>query len=199
MPRLLSAVMDLRSRLARRTIPPLEPAPQAGDPTTDAPDAVDSAWKIHAAVADWTGRVDAKASYALAAESAAIGVVLKLREAPGPYSGLPDGPAEWLYWAGIACLSAAILCALLVVRPRLRARHLRAEASENFLYFGHLRYWEPDALQRKLTDQSMLAPLCTNIINASKVAWVKHRCVQASLTLTVPASGFLVAAALLDT
>lgn len=49
----------------------------------------------------------------------------------------------------------------------------------------------------QLTEQDLLGPLCTNIVNASKVAWAKHRCLQASLPLTLPAAAsFVVAAAL---
>lgn len=158
---------------------------------------MDSAWKIHAAVADWTARVDAKASFALASESAAIGIILKLREASGPFHQLPSTTAQALFWVGILTLSTAIGFCLWVVTPRLRSRHLLKEAPHNYIYFGHLRHWDPAALQEKLAAQDLLTPLCTNIVNASKVAWAKHRCVQTSLVLTLPSAACFISAAAL--
>ena len=61
---------------------------------------VDTAWKIHAAIVDWTGKVDTKASFASALESAAI---VSLSASGRRLSGLSDWPRATL-WIGIGCL-----------------------------------------------------------------------------------------------
>ncbi|MFE6819604.1 Pycsar system effector family protein [Streptomyces sp. NPDC057675] len=87
-------------------------------------------------------------------------------------------------WAGILLILAAAVLAILVVAPRLRAKKkLEAEFSENFIFFGHLQYWEPTALAQKLQEQDMLPVLTHQLVNMSKIAWKKHRYVQLSFLL----------------
>lgn len=64
---------------------------------------VDTAWKIHAAIVDWTGKVDTKASFALALESAAIAAIVSLTASGRKLSGLSGWPRATL-WIGIGCL-----------------------------------------------------------------------------------------------
>ncbi|MFF8280664.1 Pycsar system effector family protein [Streptomyces lateritius] len=69
-------------------------------------------------------------------------------------------------------------------RPRLRAsKKLEAECAENFIFFGHPKYWEPTALAQKLQEQDMLPVLTNQLVNMSKIAWKKHRYVQLSFLL----------------
>ena len=51
--------------------------PEPKPDTTDK-DTLDTAWRIHGALVDWTGKVDAKASFAFALESAGLGVIVTL-------------------------------------------------------------------------------------------------------------------------
>ncbi|WP_225827136.1 Pycsar system effector family protein [Streptomyces naphthomycinicus] len=60
-------------------------------------------------------------------------------------------------WAGILLILTAAVLAILVVTPCLRAKKkLEAEFSENFIFFGHLQFWEPTALAQKLQEQDLL-------------------------------------------
>jgi hypothetical protein len=96
---------------------------------------------------------------------------------------------KYSFSLGIALLIFGILCAAYVIRPRLRRRKLKGEWSNNFIYFGHLRYWDPEDLERRLLKGEILPALSAQLVNMSKVAWRKHRMVQ--LSLVVGLAGFL--------
>ncbi|MFJ1551427.1 Pycsar system effector family protein [Streptomyces sp. NPDC088246] len=57
------------------------------------------------------------------------------------------------------------------------------ESPENFIYFGHIQFWDAASLAQKLRDQDMLPVLSNQLINISKIAWRKHRFVQLSFLL----------------
>lgn len=84
-------------------------------------DAIHSAWKIHAAQAEWTGKVDAKASFAFAIESAIIATTVALSANGRLFSNLNGWLTGTLFWLGILSLLAGAFFALVVVRPRLKA------------------------------------------------------------------------------
>ncbi|WP_186451958.1 Pycsar system effector family protein [Corynebacterium glutamicum] len=146
------------------------------------PDSVDAAWRIHAALIDWTGKVDAKASFALAIESALLGGVVTLSGGGRVFYDL-SGWAMFWYVLGVSLLIAAVLCAVWVVRPRLRTANLETEAPDNFIYFGHLRHLTPETVQEQLQGSSILTVLSKQLVEMSKIAWKKHRIVQWSLSL----------------
>ncbi|MFI0155843.1 Pycsar system effector family protein [Streptomyces lydicus] len=144
----------------------------------------ETAWRIHAALGEWTARVDAKASFALTLESAALAGIVALSDNNRLFSNLTGFSVRGPLWAGIFLILAGAVLAILVVAPRLRARKkLEAEFSENFIFFGHLKYWEPVALAHKLQEQDMLPVLTNQLVNMSKIAWKKHRYVQLSFLL----------------
>ena len=82
--------------------------------------ALDTAWRIHEAHVDWTGKVDAKASFPLALESAATATTIALTAQGRVFSAFPSPVECWLYWIGLGGLGVAAVFALIVVAPRLR-------------------------------------------------------------------------------
>lgn len=145
-------------------------------------DATDTAWRIHSALMDWTGKVDTKASFALTIESALLAGVVSLSSENGVFHGV-SGWAQGMYFTGVALLVISVLCSVWVVRPRLRAGKLKNEAHNNYIYFGHLRYRKPQDVEVQLQEEPPLSNLSKQIVAMSKIAWTKHRLVQLSLTL----------------
>lgn len=146
------------------------------------PDPIDFAWKIHAALVDWTGKVDTKASFALTIETALLAGVVTLSGDGRVFHNLNGWAVAW-YVLGILLLIAAVLCAAWVVRPRLRGANLKAEATDNFIYFGHLRHLTPEVVQERLEGTELLPVLSKQLVEMSKIAWMKHRFVQVSMSL----------------
>ncbi len=108
-------------------------------PVADQQRATEDAWRIHAAVVDWTGKVDSKASFALAVESAVLGGIVTLTAEGRRLSGLDGYWEARLFWAGVGVLVAALLIVMTVVAPRLRSFRSRSEWQDNYIYFGRLR------------------------------------------------------------
>ncbi|MER5785750.1 Pycsar system effector family protein [Streptomyces mobaraensis] len=132
----------------------------------------DTAWRLHAALSDWTGKADAKASFALTVQSTAL-LVLGLAAGAGRGFGHAGGWAAVLLWAGVAALVVGLACAVLAVAPSLRA-DVPGPAEERFVYFGHLRHWEPGALEYRLREADPLPALSRELVVMSRIAWRKH-------------------------
>ncbi|ORV41010.1 hypothetical protein AWC00_15495 [Mycobacterium conspicuum] len=98
------------------------------------------------------------------------------------FSNLGGRAVVW-YVLGNLLLIAAVLCAAWVVRPRLRGANLKAEAADNFIYFGHLRHLTPEAVQERLEGTDLLSVLSKQLVEMSKIAWMKHRLVLLSMSL----------------
>lgn len=145
-------------------------------------DAADTAWRIHTALMDWTGKVDTKASFALSLESAAV---TALAVFSGDLSHASFGRGRWavvaLYWAGVGLLMAAIVMSVAVVIPRLDSALSRADREAGFVYFGHLRHWDPVRLTEALRGRDPVPVLSRQVIVMSRISWRKHRLVQISL------------------
>lgn len=146
------------------------------------PDPTDTAWKIHSALTDWTGKVDTKASFALTIESAVLVGVVTLS---GNGRALADLHGWGVFWyvLGVVILIAGLLSAVWVVRPRLRAQQVTGEVPTNFVYFGHLRQLTPGEVETNLRSDDILPVLSKQLVEMSKISWTKHRLVQVSLTL----------------
>lgn len=164
---------------------------QSESPSTN-PNAIDTAWRIHAAQTEWTGKVDAKASFAFALESAAIATVVALSAKDRLFSALP-GLTPWLYWSGLLIMVVGAGLAVTVVAPRLRGRKAKAESATNFIYFGHARHWNPSDLECALRTSDMLPQLSRQISAMAKISWKKHVRVQWSFWLAT-LGGLLLAA-----
>ncbi len=160
--------------------------------------AAEDAWKIHQSIVDWTGKVDQKASFALAFQSAIVAAVLALSTGEGALSKLSGWEEALPYWLGIVCLAAAILFAVAVVKPSLRARKIESEAASNYIFFGHLRKWEPADLQRALERNEILPVLSRQLVVTSGIAWRKHRRLQLSLWLAVVGTGAICLSSAVD-
>lgn len=146
--------------------------------------AKETAWRIHEAIGEWTWRVDAKASFALTLESAALAGIVALSDDGHRFSRLHGYGARVPLWAGAVLILAGAVLAALVVVPRLRkVKLLKNEAPDNFIYFGHLQYWDPATLAEKLAQDNTLPILSNQLVNMSKIAWRKHRFVQLSFLL----------------
>ncbi len=145
--------------------------------------AIDSAWKIHGAVVDWTAKVDTKANYTATIESALIVGTVAMHSTGRRFHDL-HGAAVVFYWIGMGFLIAALVLSVAVVRPRLRRGKVKSEAPNNFIYFGHLRHWEPKELQNALLKEDLLPMLSRQLVATSKIAWQKHICVRWSVQLT---------------
>lgn len=144
-------------------------------------DAIDNAWKIHAAQAEWTGKVDAKASFAFGLESAAIVTVIALSAKGRIFGDLSDPAAAGLYGIGLALILVGAVFAVTVVIPRLKSDMVKSKAPDNFIYFGHAQHWEPDDLEAALKEREILPVISRQIVVMADIAWQKHRWVQLSM------------------
>jgi hypothetical protein len=135
-------------------------------------DPVDTAWRIHATLLESTGRVDAKASFAVTLESAVLAALIALYRGDDPANA-----AKVLFWIGGLALALSVLAAVSVVVPRLGSKD-GGDWRDYFLYFGDLRHWEADDLSRKLRETSALNSLTRQLVVMSEVVWIKHRRVQ---------------------
>jgi Pycsar effector protein len=173
---------------------PRAPVPQPPDPTMVA---VENAWRIHAALVDWTGKVDTKASFALAIEAAAVAAVITLTDKDRQLSHLEDGWQLGLFSAGVVLLVIGILLSVAVVIPQLRTRRAADEWPSGYIYFGHLRHWSPTALTDRLKGGDTLDVLARQLVAMSHIAWRKHRYLQLSLLSSVLGAGLILLAGLL--
>lgn len=143
------------------------------------------AWRVHDGVGDWTARVDAKASIALAIEAAVASLVALMATGDGQLAEASE-LAAWFLGAGVLLIAASVVLSVLVVFPQLRGRATRREYSNDVVYFGHLRLWEPQRLAARLAEDSgELDVLSRQLVRMSKIAWRKHVWLQWSLALFV--------------
>jgi hypothetical protein len=156
-------------------------SPKRGTEAIPSKDAIETAWKIHGALADWTGKVDAKASFTLAIESALIAAIGTLSASGRLFTQRDRWWEETGYWTGVGLIAIGVFFAIRTVRPRLRRSDSKQESRENFIYFGHLRHWNEKDLTKALCGRDPLPMLSRQLINMSKIAWQKHRRVQYSL------------------
>lgn len=159
--------------------------------------AEDRAWRIHSALTDWTGKVDAKATFCFALESAALVVIGNLTGEGRLFDTRQTYMQKWLFAIGVSLLVAGIFCAALVVIPRTNRAAARRNWKDNIIYFGHLRMWDSLTLEQELRGNSILSSLSTQLVAMSKIAWRKHIMVQRSLILGILGAVCLVACAYL--
>ncbi len=161
-------------------------------------DPAEVGWRIHSALTDWTAKVDTKASFALTIESALLAGVVALSGSGRSLSDL-SGCAVFWYVLGILILILSVLMAVSVVAPRLRSQHLKSEASQNFIYFGHLRFLNATQVANHLNNSDIVPVLSRQLVVMSQIAWQKHRRVQLSLLLSPIGVAFLGISAWLNT
>ncbi|MDQ4143274.1 MAG: DUF5706 domain-containing protein [Actinomycetota bacterium] len=145
-------------------------------------DRVGFAWKVHDALDAWTNKVDSKASIILAVETGVLALVATLAK-DGPLASL-RGPSVIWFRLGILAIVAAIVMAGAAVFPQLRRSKIKAEWNENSIYFGHLRFWDPERLAEKLESQTegmTLEELARQHVTMASIAWSKHAFLQVSM------------------
>lgn len=160
--------------------------------------AVENAWRIHDAQLTWTSQVDGKASFVLAIEAAVTGGVVALASDGRRLSSLEQGWTLGFFVAGVACLVTALACVALVVRPRLRNSTAAKQGEVDYLFFGHAMQQTPQAIRSHLEAGDMLDVLCRQIVATSRIAWLKHRLLQVSVTLAAGGTALIAAAAALN-
>lgn len=159
---------------------------------TSNPTAIETAWKVHAAQADWTGKVDSKAAFALTMHSALLTVAVLL------FAHLDGWLPYALFGAASALLVIGAILAASVVAPILRTRGLRQASRTNYVYFGHARHWRAEELTKRLRGDDILPQLSRQIVVMADIAWGKHVRVGWAIWLGVAGGLALLAAAVLS-
>ena len=59
---------------------------------------------------------------------------------------------------------------------RLPPAHL-----DDFIFYGHIRHWSPDELADLLGRHAPLPALARQLVDMSRIVWIKQRLVQQSL------------------
>lgn len=148
-----------------------------------AADPLETAWKMHGALADWTGKADGKASFALTLQATVLAALGVLAGSGRVFGDVGTGPALFLLWLGASLLGAGASFAVAAISPNLRKERRGPQEGDDFLYFGHLRTWEPVDLEVALRENDPLPALTRQLVVMSEIAWIKHRRVQWSLSL----------------
>lgn len=156
------------------------------------PSSIETAWKIHAAQADWTGKVDSKAAFALTVHTALLTVAVVL------FANLHGWLQHALFGAATGLLVIGAILAASVVAPRLRSRGLRQASRANYVYFGHARHWKAEELTKRLQGDDMLPQLSRQIVVMADIVWGKHVRVGWAIWLGVAGGIALLAAAVLS-
>ncbi|ROR64829.1 hypothetical protein EDD26_0180 [Agrococcus jenensis] len=147
----------------------------------------ENAWRLHAAQMEWTGKVDAKAAFALTVQAALLGAVVVLLE------DMKSGLEYTLLGASAVLVLAGAVFAAAVVAPQLRGRKLGEEAKSNFIFFGHARLWKPERLARELKRSDLVDQLAQQVVVMADIAWKKHRRVAWSIWLGLAGGALLLA------
>lgn len=154
--------------------------------------AIETAWKIHQAQGEWTNRVDAKAAFAFTIESAALATAVTLTAQDRLFSNISNLWILTIFISGIILLMVGAALAAMVVIPRLREKDSSRESAENFIYFGHARFWSPDRLEEALLHSNILPQIARQITVMSQISWIKHRRVKWSFVCALLGIALLV-------
>jgi Pycsar effector protein len=157
--------------------------------------ATETAWHIHAAPLDWTGKADTKASVLIAAESGVLASIIEAGTGTHSISWSSGSLRIVCAWGGICTLVVALLLAIAVVVPRRYRANPGAQQRRDFIYFGHLRNWSPVELSIVLAVNP-IPVLSQNLVAMSKIAWRKHCLVRASVLTAVVGIGLMIGAVL---
>ncbi|MFB6788707.1 Pycsar system effector family protein [Streptomyces olivaceus] len=147
-------------------------------------DPLDTAWRVHSVLVEWTGKADAKATFALTLQSTSLAIVAVLAGSGQVLSSSSRPAATVILIFGTVLLAGGAGLAIAAVSPNLFARNRGQPHTPggSFLYFGDLRSWDPGVLETTLRESDPLPPLVRQLVVMSSIAWVKHRRVQWSLS-----------------
>jgi len=139
------------------------------------------AWQVHGALEAWGARVDRKAGMLLAHQGG--GFLLGV-------TALPSHGSATIMIALVLLLTAMCATAAAALPVLGSAQRLARESTTNLVYFGHLRTWQPTALAAEIAQVTAHAEtlmLARQLVVLSRMNWRKHRLVQASWAITLPA------------
>ncbi|WAL98670.1 Pycsar system effector family protein [Streptomyces sp. Je 1-369] len=160
-------------------------------------EATRTAWQVHCVLAEWTRTVDGKASFALAMESAALAGAAALSGSGHRLGSVSGVPMRTVLWTGLALLALSAVLAILAVLPRHnRAGRVRSEHADDFIFYGHLRHWSPDELADRLGRHAPLPALTRQLVEMSRIVWIKQRLVRQSLLTAVGGCALITVAGL---
>ncbi|MGH3864897.1 MAG: Pycsar system effector family protein [Pseudonocardiaceae bacterium] len=132
---------------------------------------------------DWTAKVDTKASIVMALETGLSSIILAFSDSVR-FPNHPDGALFWAHRSGLVLLFVSIVLAGAVVFPQIRHRSSARSWQDNYLYFGHIRHWQPTELAAELLSgrtRRHLHALSTQLVVMSRVVWRKHVALQCSM------------------
>lgn len=148
---------------------------------TSAPE--DFAWNIHQSLQDWTAKVDIKASIIMTLEAGLSSIILAF-SGPIRFPNHPDRALFWVHRSGLVLLFVSIALAGAALFPQIRHRASARSWQDNYLYFGHIRHWQPTELTAELLSgkaRRHLHALSTQLVVMSRVVWRKHVALQCSM------------------
>jgi hypothetical protein len=146
---------------------------------------VDFAWRTHAAITDWTAKADAKATIVLSLGGVVLGFYVTLSGNKRALSHL-HGWRHVIVWVGYSLTVLGIAAAARVVMPRLKRREAKRIWRDHFIYFGHLRRWDPKDLRKRLAsldEDTELEVLAQQLVTTSQISWFKHALLQWAIGL----------------
>jgi hypothetical protein len=159
-------------------------------------DATRHAWQLQGTLAESTRTADAKASFALAIESAMLAAVVTLAGSDHGL-GISGAFARTVLWAGVALLAVSVVLAVLAVLPRHdREGHRRPAHRDDFVFYGHIRHLTPAELEESLREHDPLPALSRQIVAMSRILWIKQRLVRQSLLVAVGGGALIAVGAL---
>ncbi|MGN2359934.1 Pycsar system effector family protein [Streptomyces luridiscabiei] len=132
---------------------------------------------------DWTGKVDGKATFVLGLVTAAVTAFVTLSADLLPPDGCAPEARLPCFWAAVGLLLSSAAVSLCVVLPQLDHSVTRTRWRSGFVYFGHLRHWDPDDLTQALLTREPLPVLSQQIVDMSRICYRKYRLVQVSIVL----------------
>ena len=159
--------------------------------TTQNERALNDAWQIHAQLAEWTGRADLKARFALSFATAILALLLAIYGDGTRIFGSKDHLEDFsrlelsFFVFGAALLLSAAVISTLAINPQLRSRDGKDKHQTGLIYFGHLRHWEADDLAASLRRADILPMLAQQHVSMSKILWRKHCSIRWSLRFAI--------------
>jgi hypothetical protein len=137
------------------------------------------AQKVHDSVAGSIGKADAKAGFVATLNTAVLAGVVAL-----VHLDRLGAVGRGLVAVGVTLMVAALMCAVAVVLPILRARHTKHGAG-SVLYFGTVRHYNSEELADRLAGVDTAREMCAQAVVLSRLSWIKHRLLQVAMLATI--------------
>lgn len=149
---------------------------------------IDFAWRVHSAQESWTAKVDTKAAILFTIELVLLAALIAAHGHGRLIGRMHHGPRLIAEVGTVLAFVSSFLVGGAVI-PRLgRVAQHKAQRFNHLIYFGHLRHWEPKELEsrlQELTPAEELDQLSRQLVEMSKLNWVKHRWLQGAMVLAL--------------